>query len=93
MVDIDGLLRENEQLRVDLERLRNEVHRAEQGLHSKHFGEVDGEEFEQLKGRISELEHYTSTACQHGQHEECRKECKFCGMSCRCRCHHVVLGE
>lgn len=30
---------------------------------------------------------YTSTACQHGLHERCRKACKFCGVGCACSCH------
>jgi hypothetical protein len=27
---------------------------------------------------------YVSTACQHGQHERCRKTCKFCQTPCCC---------
>lgn len=30
---------------------------------------------------------YTSTACHHGLHDRCRKQCKFCAVSCACRCH------
>lgn len=30
---------------------------------------------------------YLSTACFHGLHERCRKECKFCGQWCKCKCH------
>lgn len=30
---------------------------------------------------------YTSTACQHGLHDRCRKACKFCGVACACSCH------
>lgn len=30
---------------------------------------------------------YVSTACQHLQHEECRKDCKFCQTVCICPCH------
>lgn len=30
---------------------------------------------------------YLSTACYHGLHERCRKECKFCATKCRCP-HH-----
>ena len=33
---------------------------------------------------------YTSTACHHGMHDRCRKECKFCGVKCRCACHEGV---
>lgn len=31
--------------------------------------------------------HYRSTACLHGLHERCRKQCKFCGVACNCECH------
>lgn len=31
--------------------------------------------------------HYLSTACQHNEHETCRKVCKFCPAKCRCDCH------
>lgn len=30
---------------------------------------------------------YTSTACHHGLHEQCRQRCKFCDTPCRCECH------
>lgn len=30
---------------------------------------------------------YLSTACHHGQHDRCRKECKFCAVPCKCACH------
>lgn len=30
---------------------------------------------------------YLSTACYHGLCERCRKQCKFCSVSCRCACH------
>lgn len=30
---------------------------------------------------------YLSTACYHGLCERCRKQCKFCSVSCRCVCH------
>jgi hypothetical protein len=33
---------------------------------------------------------YTSTACTHGEHRECRRFCKFCGARCRCACHKGV---
>lgn len=32
---------------------------------------------------------YLSTACYHGLHERCRKECKFCGVKCNCPCHEM----
>jgi len=31
--------------------------------------------------------HYTSTACLHDRHDECRQTCKFCSAACRCACH------
>lgn len=31
---------------------------------------------------------YVSTACQHGLHDQCRRVCKFCGVSCRCKRQH-----
>jgi len=31
--------------------------------------------------------HYLSTACQHGQHHDCRHVCKFCPAKCQCFCH------
>jgi hypothetical protein len=35
-----------------------------------------------------EPEHiYTSTACRHDLHTECRHTCKFCRAPCRCACH------
>lgn len=34
------------------------------------------------------VHHYVSTACQHGLHERCRRECKFCKAKCACECGH-----
>lgn len=31
---------------------------------------------------------YTSTACQRGMHEECRKTSKFGQVPCKCDCHN-----
>lgn len=36
---------------------------------------------------------YTSTACQHGFHERCRKNCKFCQVPCRCPHHKQPASE
>lgn len=36
---------------------------------------------------------YTSTACLHARHAECRKTCKFCGAWCRCACHYAGPRE
>jgi hypothetical protein len=37
---------------------------------------------------VSGVEHlYTSTACQHGRHNRCRRQCKFCDARCLCPCH------
>lgn len=33
---------------------------------------------------------YLSTACHHGIHLNCRKQCKFCGVPCKCVCHGDV---
>jgi len=41
---------------------------------------VDGE-------TVAHRPHYFSTACQHDEHETCRKVCKFCPEKCRCDCH------
>lgn len=30
---------------------------------------------------------YLSTACMHGVHGECRKNCRYCGEDCQCPCH------
>lgn len=30
---------------------------------------------------------YLSTACYHQEHVRCRKQCKFCGVPCKCSCH------
>lgn len=35
-----------------------------------------------------EVHAYISTACQHGEHERCRRTCKFCPAECRCDCGH-----
>lgn len=35
---------------------------------------------------------YLSTACHHGKHSECRKECKFCAAVCGCACHREDYG-
>jgi len=32
---------------------------------------------------------YTSTACYHGLHDECRLSCKWCREPCCCMCHEV----
>jgi hypothetical protein len=34
---------------------------------------------------------YVSTACQHGEHGQCRRTCKFCPAFCRCECHGKEL--
>lgn len=36
---------------------------------------------------LAHTRHYTSTACLHHFHAECRKFCKFCQERCRCECH------
>jgi hypothetical protein len=36
---------------------------------------------------------YLSTACHHGKHSECRKECKFCPATCGCGCHKAGYGS
>lgn len=33
---------------------------------------------------------YTSTACHHERHQECRFSCKFCDAICQCLCHSSV---
>lgn len=36
--------------------------------------------------------HYISTACLHGRHTECRKQCKFCSANCACKeCEHSPM--
>lgn len=30
---------------------------------------------------------YLSTACWHGLHGRCRRQCKFCDIGCLCGCH------
>jgi len=30
---------------------------------------------------------YTSTACTHDIHSECRRTCKWCEAPCGCECH------
>jgi hypothetical protein len=37
------------------------------------------------------LHAYTSTACLHNIHEECRRECKWCRGACQCPCHRGEL--
>lgn len=42
----------------------------------------------------SDLEHdYLSTACEHGQCDECRRVCKFCPSECGHVCHDTLSGE
>lgn len=36
---------------------------------------------------------YTSTACHHRLHDQCRKVCKFCDHWCLCDCHGPSVGE
>jgi hypothetical protein len=39
------------------------------------------------------IEHdYLSTACFHGQHDRCRRQCKFCDAACNCECHKAELS-
>lgn len=42
---------------------------------------------------VSPAHTYTSTACQHGLHGRCRKNCKFCGTPCLCPCGHEAPSE
>ena len=38
----------------------------------------------------SKYEHYTSTACIHNKHFDCRLVCKYDPFeSCKCQCHRV----
>lgn len=39
------------------------------------------------------LHAYRSTACFHGLHERCRKQCKFCCVLCDCSCHVPIEQE
>lgn len=34
---------------------------------------------------------YTSTACHHDLHEQCRFTCKYCGTICHCLCHVMMI--
>jgi hypothetical protein len=36
---------------------------------------------------------YTSTACHHERHQECRFTCKFCDAICQCLCHSMVNAK
>lgn len=36
---------------------------------------------------FTRLGHYHSTWCLHGQHDNCKGECKSCAAPCRCNCH------
>lgn len=41
----------------------------------------------------SDAQHdYTSTACQHGHHDQCRLTCKFCGTPCRWPGHQTRVS-
>lgn len=40
-----------------------------------------------LEAAVARDQHYKSTACHHGIHVRCRRECKFCDRPCRCFCH------
>lgn len=44
---------------------------------------------------IQVVHQYLSTACLHGLHDRCRKQCKFCTAECICACHRseVVTEE
>ena len=33
---------------------------------------------------------YVSTACHHGLHPRCCKNCKFCAAPCACYCHALT---
>lgn len=37
--------------------------------------------------RQADSHHYTSTACHHTDHDQCRRTCKFCDKACGCDCH------
>jgi hypothetical protein len=34
---------------------------------------------------------YVSTACQHRQHTDCRRICKYCPALCLCVCHRWAV--
>ncbi len=38
--------------------------------------------------KISDSHDYTSMACQHILHNQCRQGCKFCKSKCACLCHN-----
>lgn len=62
--------------------------------HSRDAAKAD-EEIRTLNRRLDRLQeeldeyedHYTSTACWHELHNQCRKTCKFCEKPCLCDCH------
>lgn len=41
---------------------------------------------------LAALGHYTSTACHHRLHDQCRHSCKFGDEPCQCHCHAVERG-
>ena len=50
-------------------------------------------QIKQLLARIESIHVYTSTACQHEFHGECRITCKFCDTPCICPCHESRSAE
>lgn len=47
----------------------------------------------QASGRSEPVHAYTSTACQHGLHDQCRLKCKYCEARCNCSCGHAGGSE
>lgn len=43
---------------------------------------------DEMHGAVSGTHRYTSTACLHEMHQDCRMLCKFCDTACVCECHH-----
>ncbi len=81
--DLAAQVQEHEDLSMELSFLA-EVARAleKQSDHAQ----ANADHYDALQ-EIGIVHLYTSTACLHLKHGECRKKCKFCVALCGCACH------
>lgn len=71
----------------DLRRERDALRRQVTALEQK-VGDPKSEEAMYARDHT-----YVSTACFHGEHEWCRRSCKFCSTPCMCECGHKRVAS
>lgn len=67
--------------------VQNKFHDQWDWINADFYVEAASAHYAKAEQALADREHYTSTACHHESHTECRKTCKFCSSPCKCPCH------